>query len=68
MDLKFSKKMDDLSFYANFTFFNESFTLNEIEEPEKKFFPIAAFKEDKDMFSAEFRKRFDLWSLIMAIQ
>ena len=31
------KKMDDKTFYACFTFFNESFTLSEIEELEKKF-------------------------------
>ena len=38
--------MDGKNFYANFTFFNETFTLNEIEELEKNFFPVAAFKEE----------------------
>ena len=62
------KKMNDKNFYADFTFFDESFTLNEIEELEKTFLPIAALKEDTNMFSAEFREGFNLWSLIMAIQ
>ena len=60
--------MVDKSLNTNFTFFNESFILNEIEELEKISLPIAAFEEDTDMFSAEFRECFDLWFLIMAIQ
>ena len=49
-------------------FFVESFTLNEIWELEKISLPTAAFKEDTNMFSTEFREGFDLWSLTMAIQ
>ena len=30
--------------------------------------PTAAFKEDTNMFSTEFREGFGLWSLIMATQ
>ena len=37
-------------------------------ELEKISLPTAAFKEDTDMFSTEFREGFGLWSLIMAIQ
>ena len=37
-------------------------------ELEKNSLPAAAFKEDTNMFSTEFRKGFGLWSLIMAIQ
>ena len=60
--------MDEKDFYASFRFLNESFTLNETEDLEKMYLPIATFKEDTNMFSSRFRKDFDLWSLIMAIQ
>ena len=41
----------------------------EIWELEKISLPTAAaFKEDTNMFSTEFREGFGLWSLIMAIQ
>ena len=52
--------MDDKSFYASFVFLNESFTLNEIEELEKISLSTAAFKEDTNMFSSEFREGFGL--------
>ena len=62
-------KRDDKNFHATFTFFIESFTLNEIWELEKISVPTAAFKEDINMFSTEFREGFGLLpSLIMAIQ
>ena len=35
---------------------------------EKISLPTAAFKEDTNMFSTEFREGFGLWSLIMAVQ
>ena len=60
--------MDDKNFYTSFGFLNESFTLNEIEESEKNSFPTTAFKEDKNMFSSEFREGFGFGSLIMALQ
>ena len=50
--------MDDEIFHASFTFFIESFTLNEIWELEKISLPTAAFKEDTDIFSTEFREGF----------
>ena len=56
------------NFHASFTFFSESFTLNEVWELEKISLPTAAFKEDTNMFSSEFRETFGLWSLIMATQ
>ena len=37
-------------------------------ELEKISLPIAAFKENTNMFSTEFREGFGLWYLIMAIQ
>ena len=37
---------------------NEGFTSNETEELEKILLPTAAFKEDTNMFSAEFREVF----------
>ena len=37
-------------------------------ELEKISLPTAAFKEDTNKFSTEFREGFGLWSLIMAIQ
>ena len=43
--------MDDKNFHASFTFFIESFTLNEIWELEKISLSAAAFKEDTNMFS-----------------
>ena len=43
-----------------FVFFNESVTLDEIEELEKIFLLTAAFKEDKSMFSSEFEEGFGL--------
>ena len=55
-------------FHASFAFFVESFTLNEIWELEKISLPTAAFKEDTNMFSTEFRECFGLWCLTMAIQ
>ena len=38
--------------------FYESFTLNEIWELEKNSLPTAAFKEDTNKFSTEFREGF----------
>ena len=55
--------MDDKNFYKSFRFLNESFALNEIEEKEKISLPTAAFKEDANMFSSEFREGF-VWSLV----
>ena len=40
--------------------FIESFTLNEIWELGEIFLPTAAFMEDADMFSTEFREGFGL--------
>ena len=60
--------MDDKNFYSSFTFLNENFTLNEIEELKKVSLPTVAVKEDTNMFSSEFRESFGLWSLRMAIQ
>ena len=61
--------MDDKNFYTGFSFSNESFTLNEIEELENISLPITAFKEDKNMFIPEFREGFGLlWSLIISVQ
>ena len=60
-------KRDDQNFHLSFTFFIESFTLNEIWELEKISLPTAAFKEDTGMFSTEFTEGFGLWSLIMSI-
>ena len=55
-------------FTQGLLFFIESFTLNEIWELEKISLPTAAFKEDTNKFSTEFREGFGLWSLIMAVQ
>ena len=55
-------------FSSKFYFFIESFALNEIWELEKISLPTAAFKEDTNMFSTEFREGFGLLYLIMAIQ
>ena len=52
--------MDDNIFKQVLVFLNESFTLNEREELEKISLPIAAFKEDTNMFSSEFREGFGL--------
>ena len=60
--------MDNKNFCASFGFLSESFTLNEIEELEKNSLPTAAFKDDTDMFSHEFREGCGLLSLIMALQ
>ena len=42
-------------------FFIKSFTLNEIWELEKIYLPTAAFKEDTNKFSTEFRQSFGAW-------
>ena len=47
-------------FYSSFGFLSEGFTLNETEELEKSSLPTAAFKEDTNMFSSEFREGFGL--------
>ena len=60
--------MADKNFHASFTFLNESFTLNEIEELGNISLPTAAIKVDTNVFSTEFREGFGLWYLIMAIQ
>ena len=48
-------------FSRKFYFFVESFTLNEIWELEENSLPTAAFREDINMFSTEFREGFGLW-------
>ena len=58
-------KRDNKNFHASFTFYIESFTLNETG---KNSLPIAAFKKDTNILSTEFREDFGLWSLIMAVQ
>ena len=51
--------MDDKNFYANFGLLNESFTLDEVEELEKKNpFPTMSVKEDTKLFNSEFREGF----------
>ena len=60
-------KRDDKNFHESSTFLIESFNLNGMGTG-KISLPGAAFKEDTNMFSTEFRESFSLWSLIMAIQ
>ena len=50
-------KRDDKNFHTSFTFFIESFTLNEMGTG-KISHPTAALEEDTDMFSTEFREGF----------
>ena len=54
--------MDDKNFLHNSSgFLNESFNFaNETEELEKNSLPTAAYKEDTNMFSFEFREGFGL--------
>ena len=53
--------MDDKNFHTSFSFLNKSFTLNEIEELKKiRFQHLAAFKEDTNVSSSEFREGFGL--------
>ena len=60
--------MDVKNFYASFTLFNESFTLNGKVELEKISLPTAAFNEDTNTLNTEFREGFSLWSLPLAVQ
>ena len=60
--------MDELKLLRKFYFCNESLISTEIEGLEKISPPTAAFKEDTNMFSTEFREGFGFWYLIMAIQ